>query len=193
MIFSIMTFGTDSQSTVESPAGERMKRFTLFLTILALAAIACGVTSPPPTLDMHTVSPPTLIPLPTLTLVPSATAIPTESSVPPPTASGSGPIRIQFPVGGISATVSNTVTYPKRVEYILRAMKNQQMTISINSAGNAANFSILGVADGQPLKRLENEDRVWTGNLPATQDYLISVAMPGGSAAFMLTVTIVWP
>jgi hypothetical protein len=140
-----------------------------------------------------TQSPPTLIPLPTLTLVPSATAIPTESSVPPPTASGSGPIRIQFPVGGISATVSNTVTYPKRVEYILRAMKNQQMTISINSAGNAANFSILGVADGQPLKRLENEDRVWTGNLPATQDYLISVAMPGGSAAFMLTVTIVWP
>ncbi len=176
-----------------------MKYFILLLTILALAALACGMGTPTPTLDIHAVetiaagtltalaptqSPPTLMPLPTLTLAPTASPFPTLS----PT-----PIRIQFPAGGISATVSNTVTFPNRVEYILRAMQGQQMTVSINSAGDAANFSVLGVADGQPLKRLENEDRVWTGILPATQDYLISVATPGGSAAFTLTVTILWP
>lgn len=176
-----------------------MKFIPLLIIILALAALACGFGTPTPALDIHAVetiaagtltalaptqSPPTLMPLPTLTLAPTVSSFPTLPSV---------PIRIQFPAGGISATVSNTVTFPNRVEYILRAMKNQQMTVSINSAGNAANFAILGVADGQPLKRLENEDRVWMGILPTTQDYIISVATPGGSAAFTLTVTIVWP
>ena len=176
-----------------------MKPFALFLTILALAALACGMGTPTPAIDIHVVetiaagtltalapaqSPPTLTPLPTLTLVPTISSFPTLPPV---------PIRVQFAPGGISATVSNTVTFPSRVEYILRAMKDQQMTVSISSTENAANFAVTGVADGQPLKRLENEDRLWTGLLPATQDYLISVATPGGSAAFMLTVTIVWP
>lgn len=170
------------------------------MLLLALAALACGVTSPTPTLDIHAVetiaagtltagaptqSPPTLIPLPTLTLVPTVTPFPT---LPPP----GEPIRIQFPAGGVSAIVSNTVTFPNRVAYILRAMQGQQMTVSISSAGDAANFAILGVSDNFPVKRLENEDRTWTGILPSTQDYIISIAVPGGSAAFTLTVTIIW-
>lgn len=179
-----------------------MKSFTLLLSILAFAALACGMGSPTPTLDIHAVetiaagtltavaptqSPPTLAPLPAFTLVPSAMPFPT---LPP---ASSEPIRIQFAPGGISATVSNTVTFPNRLQYILRAMQGQQMTVSISSSGNAANFAILGVTDGQPLKRLENEDRVWTGILPTTQDYLITVAVPSESAAFTFTVTIVWP
>jgi hypothetical protein len=179
-----------------------MKRFTLYLLTLALATLACGFGTPVPTLDIHAVetiaagtltavaptqSPPTLAPLPTLTLVPSPTPFPPLPPV------SSEPARIQFAPGGISATVSNTVTFPNRLQYILRAMQGQQMTVSISSAGNAANFAIQGVTDGQPLKRLENEDRVWTGLLPSTQDYLIIVAVPNGSAAFTFTVTIVWP
>ena len=157
-----------------------MKNMIILITVLALAALACGMGTPTPTLDIHAVetiaagtltalaptqSPPTLMPLPTLTLAPTASPFPTL----PPT-----PIRIQFAPGGISAAVSNTVTFPNRVEYILQASKNQQMSVNINSAGNAANFAVLGVTDGQPLKRLENEDRVWTGLLPTTQDYTSS-------------------
>jgi len=52
---------------------------------------------------------------------------------------------------------------------------------------------VQGVSDGQPLKRLENEDRRWTGTLPATQDYLITVATPSGTSAYTLVVTIVTP
>ncbi len=177
-----------------------MKRFTLVLMVLALAALACG-TEATPTFDMHTVetiaagtltavaptqAPPTLAPLPTLTLVPSATPFPTLPPV------GSTPIRIQFAQGAISGTVNESVVFPNRPQYVLYAFKGQRMTVQIVSPGNAANFSISGVTDGQPLKRLENEDHTWTGPLPATQDYLISVAVPDGSTSFTLTVTIVW-
>ncbi len=185
-----------------------MKPIILLLTILALAALACGMGTPTPMLDIHVVqtiaaatltaigpiqapptqSLPTLLPVPTLTLIPSATPIPTLTPL-----ASSGPTRIQFEAGAISATVSNTVTFPNRIEYILRAARKQQMTVTIVSPGNATNFSILGVDDGSPLKRIENEDRTWTGILPGTQDYIIAVAVPSGSAAFTLIVIIIWP
>jgi hypothetical protein len=165
-----------------------MKHIILFITILALAALACGAITTPAPLDIHVVetiaaatltamaptqAPPTLIPvppltpLPTFTLAPAATAIPTLTPL-----AASGPIRIRFAPGGISATVQNTVIFPNRVEYIFSASKSQHMTVTIE---------------------FENEDRTWTGVLPTTQDYLISVAVPGRSADFTLTVTIVWP
>jgi len=183
-----------------------MRHFLALLAILALTAIACGMGTPAPTLDMHAVetiaavtltaigpaasatqAPPTLIPLPTLTLAPSATPMPTF------TQQARGPIRIQFEAGGNSTTVQNTVTFPNRVEYVLRAAHKQQMTVVLVSPGNVANFSVVGVEDGSPLKRIENEERAWVGNLPATQDYLISVAVPSGSADFTLTVIVIWP
>lgn len=181
-----------------------MNKLILLVTMLTLAALACGTGSPTPTLDMHAVEtiaagtltalaptqapptqvPPTPMPLPTLTLAPTLSSFPTLSSV---------PIRIQFAPGGISATVQNIVTFPNRVEYVLAASKTQQMTVAIGSESNTANFLVFGMIDHTTLKRLENESRMWTGNLPATQDYLISVAVPSGSTSFTLTVTIVWP
>jgi hypothetical protein len=54
-----------------------------------------------------------------------------------------------------------------------------------------ANFGIMGVADGVPYKRLVNEDRQFSFILPRTQDYLINVAAPEGSADYALTVAVV--
>ena len=184
-----------------------MKRLSFPLAILVIASLACATTTPTPIFDIHAVetiaagtmtalaptqSPPTLIPVNTLAVLPSATAVPTQTPFPPPPPSNS-PTRIQFAQGAISATVSGTVVFPNRPQYVLYAFKNQRMTVQISSADNSANFAILGVTDGQPLKRFENEDRTWTGYLPTTQDYILQVAVPGGSANYSLTVTIVWP
>lgn len=183
-----------------------MKRIALALVVLALAALACGIgATPEPTFDFHSVetlaaatlvamtptqSPPTLIPLPTFTPFPTASAIP--SVTPFPTYSSSrGPTRIQFATGAVSASVGGSVYFPDRRQYILYAFEGQQMTVEITSDGDA-NFAIVGVDDGQALKRFENEDRVWTGILPATQDYLIQVAVPSRSANFILKITILW-
>ncbi len=112
-----------------------------------------------------------------------------------PSSSGGGtgtptkPVRIKFPTGGISATVTGAVAFPNRYCYVAGALAGQQMTVQITSAGQKANFLITS-PDGQPLKRLENEDRTWTGKLPSNGDYLICVATPSGTVAYNLTVTI---
>lgn len=113
-------------------------------------------------------------------------------------AAGSGsegdPIRIQFPAGGIAATVAGSVTFPNRLCYVAGALANQQLTVQITSPGNLANFLVRAanpsVNGGVPLKRLENEDRTWTGTLPVNGDYLVCVATPSGTVAYTLTITI---
>jgi hypothetical protein len=89
--------------------------------------------------------------------------------------------------------VQGQVASPERHEYVLRALAGQQMTIEIQSPGNQANFAVVGLEDGQPLKRLENEDRAWTATLSAAQDYRITAAVPGGVGAtdYVMVITIV--
>lgn len=103
------------------------------------------------------------------------------------------PIRIQFAPGATSAIVTGHVEFPIRKQYVLRALVGQQMTVEISSTGNLANFAVQGVTDGQPLKRVENEDRTWTGILPMTQDYLLTVAVPPGAADYTMHITIITP
>ncbi|MEZ4682827.1 MAG: LysM peptidoglycan-binding domain-containing protein [Caldilineaceae bacterium] len=90
--------------------------------------------------------------------------------------------RIQFAPGGTSATVEGTVIYPTRNQYLVRAQGGQTMRAELVSDYGIANFSVQGVSDGQPLKRLENSDTVWSGTLPGTQDYLIQIATLEGSS-----------
>lgn len=112
----------------------------------------------------------------------------TQTPTPQPTATPV-PTRITFARGAISGTANGTVTAPTRQEFVLRALKGQSMTVEIISKDNKANFAVIG-PDGQPLKRLENEDRKWTGALNADGDYRISVAVANGSISYSLVVTI---
>lgn len=103
------------------------------------------------------------------------------------------PERINFASGATSATVSGNVVFPTRKQYVLRAAAGQEMTVDVQSPGNLVNFAITGVEDGQPYKRLENEDRTFSFTLPRSQDYLLTVATPSGNPDYLLTVTIVTP
>lgn len=116
-----------------------------------------------------------------------------KQTTPTATPTTAAPERIQFAPGATSATVTGHVEFPVRKEYVLRALIGQQMTVAISSTGNLANFAVQGVTDGQPLKRVENEDRTWTGILPLTQDYLLTVAVPPGAADYVLHITIITP
>ncbi len=95
------------------------------------------------------------------------------SQTPPAT---NPPRRVEFGPGGTAATLQGALTFPTRDQYLLRAQAGQTIHVEVTSANGAANFAVQGVSDGQPLKRLESESRVWNGTLPATQDYLIQVA-----------------
>ena len=100
----------------------------------------------------------------------------------PPTPVPSNRQRIQFAPGTTSATVSGTVQAPNRREYVFGAQVGQAIRIELISTDASANFALSGLGDGQPLKRLENSNTVWTGTLPSTQDYLLQVASPSNSA-----------
>ncbi|MDQ3248925.1 MAG: LysM peptidoglycan-binding domain-containing protein [Chloroflexota bacterium] len=104
------------------------------------------------------------------------------------------PIRVSFPAGTSSATLTGSVTFPQRVCYVLGAGANQTMMVTITSAGAGANFLVRAanssVNGGVPLKRLENEDRTWSGTLPVKGDYLTCVATPSGTVAYTLVISI---
>ncbi len=104
---------------------------------------------------------------------------------PPP-----APQRIQFAAGTTVGSVQGTVTFGAQKSYVLGARGGQAMVVTIVSANEVANFAITGGTDGQPYKRLVNEDRYFTMVLPATQDYRIDVATPGGTASYILSVAI---
>ncbi len=95
----------------------------------------------------------------------------------PPVSSDSAPIRIRFPAGGTSATVTGNITGVERQCYILRALAGQVMTVTVGSPGDTASFSVVG-ADGSPLKRMEVGDPFAMIRLPLTQDYTICVGIP---------------
>ncbi len=107
-------------------------------------------------------------------------------------AASAGSTRINFGPGATEATVTGNVTYPNRPTYLLRALAGQQLIVRITSPANATNFAVAGVTDGQPYKRVENEDRCWSGMLATSQDYRISVAVlpEAGSSTYALSVIV---
>ncbi|MEW5941910.1 MAG: hypothetical protein AB1750_19780 [Chloroflexota bacterium] len=184
-----------------------MKRTLILAALIALALAACNlpsnegpdmenvatlgaITSAAPTQGQA----PTLMPVPTLTLIPfEYTPNPTIAPLVTVTSVNLfGATRIQFGQGEVGATVVGTVTAPGRAQYILYAFQKQHMFVELSSPNDAANFAIVAVSSNTPLKRLENEDRKWDGFLPATDDYLISVAVGSGAVDFKLSVTILW-
>jgi hypothetical protein len=88
------------------------------------------------------------------------------------------PVRVHFPPGATSATLDGMLEPPQRDFYIFRALAGQRTVIEIVSEFNRANFGLHGVDDGQPYKRVENEERAWSAELPHTQDYVLTVAAP---------------
>ncbi|WP_420644484.1 hypothetical protein [Candidatus Leptofilum sp.] len=173
-----------------------MKKLILILSLLWLTActgIEDGDAIPTvffPTVEATPIpntpiaeNPATAVP-PTETAMPQpVTAVPpTETPIPPPATpvpteppAQSGPMRIEFAPETTSATINGTLAAGQSIEYLAWAAAGQWATVEISSPNNVANFSMVGVKDGQPLKRLENERRFWDGSLPLAQDYLIRV------------------
>ena len=128
--------------------------------------------NPPPSLTPTvTAEPPPDNPAPSLT--PTVTAQ-TPPDGPPPT-QAPFPTRIEFELGQTSVALQSLVEPGFEHSYLFRVFGGQQITINLDSTTQQANFSLVGVEDGQPLKRIVNEDRVWQGNATITQDYRLEV------------------
>lgn len=85
------------------------------------------------------------------------------------------PVRISFAPGAISASVQGVTNNGRIVTYLLKANGGQTMTVNLVAPPNSAGITIYGLDDGQPLIRSQSGATSFSGQLPATQDYVIQV------------------
>lgn len=106
---------------------------------------------------------------------------------PPPTGE-----RINFPAGATVYSVQGRVSDTGAKSYLVRARAGQAMRVALVSANPDANFSVVGVSDGQPYKRVEVGEPWFDLALPSAQDYQITVrvASGAGTASYALAIAI---
>jgi hypothetical protein len=100
------------------------------------------------------------------------------------------PARIQFAAGAVSASVPGYLRGGETNFYLAHARRGQQMSVSIDSPGDDNFLTIYGMQDGSPLLRSIMAQTSWSGDLPATQDYMIQAVSTGVNANYSLQITI---
>jgi hypothetical protein len=101
-----------------------------------------------------------------------------------------GPTRVLLPTDGSPWLTVETIALGEVDRFVFLAEAGQRAIISLNTAGSA-NFSLVGAEDGQPYKRVVNEDRAWESILPAFQDYLLTVVTADDVTDYELLIAVV--
>ncbi len=132
-------------------------------------------TAPPPTALPPTALPPTA--------VPPTSAAPTQVSLP------SNATRIQFPAGGTGTVVQGQASASQTVYYVLGAMATQTMDVKVQSPNADVYLGVFG-ANRQVFLDPGLKQTLWSGKLPATQDYYLSLTAGGAASSFSVSITI---
>ena len=127
----------------------------------------------------------TLIPIMLVILIASAAAVAQGGKA--------EPNRIEFKRGATTTIINGSVRGDEEAEYVLAAKKGQRLIIKLTSVPvKSSVFQLLGENnDTLGLEYDANFD--FSGALPKTGDYFITVARPGqskGSSRYKLTVTV---
>jgi hypothetical protein len=138
-------------------------------------------TSVPPTpvVVTETSAPPTAVPP---TPVPPTPVPPTQAPLPQA-------IRIQFAAGGTSATINGELEAGQTLYYVLQASATQTMSVKVSSPNGDVYLGVFG-ADRQALLDSATQNTLWSGTLPATQDYYLSLTASVGKTSYSLSVEI---
>ena len=103
------------------------------------------------------------------------------------------PNRIEFKRGATSTTINGTVRGDEEAEYVLAARQGQKLVIKLTSVpAKSSVFQILG-PDNDTLGLEFDANYNYSGVLPTTGDYFISVKRPTkakGRSRYRLTITV---
>lgn len=106
------------------------------------------------------------------------------------TETGAEPRQIRFAAGSDSAVIISAASFESG--YVLRARKDQLMTVELTAARNRFLLAVTGPG-GRGLEHAGHTSR-WTGVLPETGDYLVTISKirpeDTESAPFVLTIRI---
>ncbi len=99
--------------------------------------------------------------------------------------------RITFATGATSATVNGRIDGASMDNYLLDASAGQYMQITVASPAGEAYLTVVS-PQGSPLARAQAGAQSFSGSLPETGDYRISVSSPSATAhtTYTLTVTV---
>jgi len=109
--------------------------------------------------------------------------------VPPTPISLSQAIRIQFAAGGTSALINGELEAGQTLYYVLKASATQTMSVKVASPNSDVYLGIFG-ANSQVFLTNTTQDTLWSGTLPATQDYYISLTAANSKSSYSLSVEI---
>lgn len=102
-----------------------------------------------------------------------------------------GPPRVSFDRGATNGVVSGSLAANETKTYVLRALADQVMFLNTTSSTNGVRVSVVGSGKGEPTVLSQSSDGAnWTGRLPATQDYVVSVSANNNAATFSVNITI---
>ena len=103
------------------------------------------------------------------------------------------PNRVEFKRGTTSTTISGVVRGDEEAEYVLAARQGQKLTVKLTSTPvKSSVFQILG-PDNDTLGLEYDANFDYSGVLPKTGDYFITVKRPTqakGTSRYRMTVTI---
>jgi len=164
------------------------------------AALAAAATPfPYPSVDASTAelpatATPALLDLPMQTSpLPTATGVimppPPGTTDPLTTQSPELLIPIAFTPGVTTTTLTGTVAEGMSQTYTLQAQQSQTLILTMSSQNAGLLLRIRG-ADGAVLKAAEDGSLAWTGQLPASQAYLIDLISTGPAATYTLQVNL---
>ncbi len=151
-------------------------------TMAAITPVPTDTTVPTP------ISFPTFLASPFPSAVPSA--LPTLPAV-IPTVIVPGATRIVFQNGATSAVVSDSIAAGDTQNYVLQAMQGQPMLVSVDSPNGDVTLSIK-TQGGTSMLSAAAGQRNWQGNLPASEDYYLSVHGASSTEHYNLNIVIPW-
>jgi hypothetical protein len=184
----------------------------ILLGILAVIITACklpAASSPPPVPTQEPATPTATTGVmaqptntsasPIITILPTveptaviATPVPPTEVPPTPTPVPTMPlpqaIRIQFAAGGTSAVINGQIEAGQTLYYVLQASATQTMNAKISSPNGDVYLGVFG-ANRQILLDSTTQYALWSGILPATQDYYLSLTATT-STSYTLSVEI---
>lgn len=109
---------------------------------------------------------------------------------PPPPAAQGNATRIRFASGATSATVEGQIQPNQRLDYVLRALQGQTMLVNVYTPNNDVFLGVTGLSDGVPLLRPSAGSAAFSGVLPGTQDYRISLVSSAQASNYTLQVIV---
>lgn len=118
---------------------------------------------------------------------PSADA---DSGVHPTTTPETPAGKIRFAEGATSAYVRKLIAAGEKHHYLVRALENQFLVLAVSSPDEDVYLGVKGVADGEVLLAESAEASDWSGRLPSSQEYLVTLTTDNADTDYFLSIEV---